>query len=190
MGSLDFSRLVGVFIPGLTISIAVWRLMHRILPDAPTTTAIDKLVDREWLFTFVAVTAALFFGACLRSLTGLAEAKLLDRCSRRRLKIDSAAQFDLEWDYYVDSLETTNNSYIEDLALSFFFDLREGVALLFLSIVLAAGPGCALRWVSAIPAFASIALLYSAAEGHFTLAERRHRLFGEKARQQIETQKK
>jgi hypothetical protein len=189
VGQLDFNRIVAVFIPGLTLAIASWLVVHRVAPDAAATGMIERLPDSEWLFTFVVLAAALFFGACLRSLAGLMEAKLLDGVSRRRLGI-TEAEFDREWDLYIDTLDTAKNPYISDLALSFFFDFREGISLAVLSAVLITQYGCYRWWAGALSFLLSAALLYSAREGHFTLAERRHRLFGEKAREQVDAEKK
>src|SRR5262245_3708792 len=114
MASLGFDHLVAILVPGVTLSLAAWLLAVQWLPVGPIRTAIEDLATTEWRFTFVSLVAALFFGACMRSLAGLIEAKIIDSRTRRRLG-QSEAQYDRVWDLYVDSLRTDKNTYVSDL---------------------------------------------------------------------------
>lgn len=176
MPNLGFDRLVTFLVPGFVVSMSFWLLGSRFWPDGPLRTALSKLPGIEWQFTIYSVVTSCFFGAVLRSLQGLIEAWFLDSIARKALGL-GAAEYDEEWDRYIDHLEHAENSYISDLAISYYFDSRAALAMLCITAAYAAAVECASSVLMLLMLGLSGLLGLLAQRTHFALAERRHRNF-------------
>jgi hypothetical protein len=186
MASLGFNRLIDVLLPGFLAAVAVWLLADRFLSDGPVRRALHQLLESEWRFAFAALLASALMGSLLRSLLGLIEAIWIDPRSARKLSIPTA-EFDEEWDGYVDSLDSTQNPYISNLALAFFFESRGGVATIALGLSVGVWMATSAGWMAGVTiSIAGLAMFLAALRTHRALAEYRHRKFGADARIKVE----
>ena len=164
-----------LLLPGAVIALSGWLVVSELDGDGPLTTWLTQNAGEEWKFSIVLLVASTLFGHILASFGGAIESGVLDRITRKRLKID-AVRFTKNWDDYVDWLSHGKNSYVSRTARLFWFNFRMGLALLILGVTLGWWPHAS-WWMTALALAVGATLLVQAARTHYILAEWRSRYF-------------
>lgn len=185
MNALGYEALIGTLLPGSLVLLSVWLLVARFARGTALHSWLAVVGGSEWLFSVVILLGSALCGAILGSFLEMLEWRVMDPREAKRQGIKSEL-YDEEWYCYVESLDQGRNSYISRKAMSLFFEVRAGSALLLLGVAYALWAGSSGIAVSILLLFVGLILLFAADQTHGLLAFWRHRRFETIARANLE----
>lgn len=164
-----------ILLPGAVVALAGWLVVSEAATDSALGAWLSEASGEEWKFFFVLAIASTLFGHILAAVAGFLEEGLLDKLTAWQLEIPDA-QFEKDWDAYIDWLSWGSNSFVSRTARRYWAESRMGLGFASLAGVLAWWPD-AEPWMTIGATLTAVALLALAARTHEILAGWRRRNF-------------
>ena len=129
--AFGFEVLVTYLLPGILATMAV--LVWHGVGISEAKAIFQWAQEAQFLASFLLLSAFTLFGALIASLQTVLESVLLDWLTPSRMS-KTRAQFDSEWEYFIQNLP--NNSYVSRVVLYLQFETRLGLAAFILGVSL------------------------------------------------------